>query len=38
LTRQAHHLLSQTQTGHVRWYAASIAAGTVIFIALAVFL
>jgi NADH-quinone oxidoreductase subunit L len=38
LTRQAHLLLSQTQTGHVRWYAASIAAGTVIFIALAIFL
>jgi NADH-quinone oxidoreductase subunit L len=36
--RRAHRLLSQTQTGHVRWYAASIAAGAVIFIALAVFL
>jgi NADH-quinone oxidoreductase subunit L len=36
--RQAHRLLSQTQTGQVRWYAASIAAGSVIFIALAVFL
>jgi NADH-quinone oxidoreductase subunit L len=38
LAQRAHRLLSQTQTGHVRWYAASIAAGSVIFIALAVFL
>ena len=38
LARRAHRLLSQTQTGNVRWYAASIAAGSVIFVALAVFL
>jgi NADH-quinone oxidoreductase subunit L len=36
--RRGHRLLSQTQTGHVRWYAASLAVGSVIFIALAVFL
>jgi NADH-quinone oxidoreductase subunit L len=38
LGRSAHHLLSQTQTGRVRGYAASIAAGAVILIALMVWL
>jgi NADH-quinone oxidoreductase subunit L len=38
LSRSAHHLLSQTQTGRVRGYAASIAAGAVIIIALMVWL
>jgi NADH-quinone oxidoreductase subunit L len=37
LSQRAHHLLSQTQTGQVRWYAASIAAGAVLVIALVVF-
>jgi NADH-quinone oxidoreductase subunit L len=38
LGRAAHHLLSQTQTGRVRDYAASIAVGAVILIALMVWL
>jgi NADH-quinone oxidoreductase subunit L len=38
LGRLSYSLLSRTQTGKVRWYAAGIAAGSVIFVALAVFL
>jgi NADH-quinone oxidoreductase subunit L len=38
LARLSHRLLSRMQTGNVRWYAASIAVGSVIFVALAVFL
>jgi NADH-quinone oxidoreductase subunit L len=38
LHRLAHHYLRQTQTGKVRWYAAGIAAGSVVIIALAVWL
>jgi NADH-quinone oxidoreductase subunit L len=38
LSASAHHLLSRTQTGRVRGYAASIAAGAVILIALMVWL
>jgi NADH-quinone oxidoreductase subunit L len=38
LHRLAHHRLRQTQTGNVRWYAAGIAAGSVVIIALAVWL
>jgi NADH-quinone oxidoreductase subunit L len=38
LHRLAHHRLRQTQTGKVRWYAAGIAAGSVVIIALAVWL
>jgi NADH-quinone oxidoreductase subunit L len=38
LHRFAHHRLRQTQTGRVRWYAAGIAAGSVVIIALAVWL
>jgi NADH-quinone oxidoreductase subunit L len=38
LSQRAHHLLRQTQTGQVRWYATSIAAGGVLVIALMVFL
>ena len=37
LSQRAHRLLSQTQTGQARWYAASIAAGAVLVIALVVF-
>jgi NADH-quinone oxidoreductase subunit L len=37
LSQRAHHLLSQTQTGQVRWYAASMAAGAILVIALVVF-
>jgi NADH-quinone oxidoreductase subunit L len=37
LSQRAHRLLSQTQTGRVRWYATSIAAGAVLVIALMVF-
>jgi NADH-quinone oxidoreductase subunit L len=37
LSQRTHHLLSQTQTGQVRWYATSIAAGAVLVIALMVF-
>jgi NADH-quinone oxidoreductase subunit L len=37
LSQRAHYLLSQTQTGQVRWYATSIAAGAVLVIALMVF-
>jgi NADH-quinone oxidoreductase subunit L len=36
--RLAHTLLSQTQTGNVRWYAMGLAIGAVVFIALAVLL
>ncbi len=35
---QVHHALSATQTGSVRWYAATIAAGVVIILAALVFL
>jgi NADH-quinone oxidoreductase subunit L len=38
LHRIAHHRLCQTQTGKVRWYAAGIAAGSIVIIALAVWL
>jgi NADH-quinone oxidoreductase subunit H len=38
LHRIAHHRLRQTQTGKVRWYAAGIAAGSIVIIALAVWL
>jgi NADH-quinone oxidoreductase subunit L len=38
LHRLAHQRLRQTQTGKVRWYAAGIAAGSVVIIALAVWL
>ncbi len=38
LTRAFHRLLSLTQTGRVRWYAAGVAIGAVVVIALAVFL
>jgi NADH-quinone oxidoreductase subunit L len=37
LSQRAYHLLSQTQTGRVRWYATSIVAGAVLVIALMVF-
>jgi len=37
-SRLAHTLLSQTQTGNVRWYAMGLAIGAVVFIALAVLL
>jgi NADH-quinone oxidoreductase subunit L len=37
LSQRAHHLLRQTQTGRVRWYATSIAAGAVLVVALVVF-
>ncbi|HET7371459.1 MAG TPA: NADH-quinone oxidoreductase subunit L, partial [Gammaproteobacteria bacterium] len=36
LMRGVHYLLSMTQTGRIRWYAAGIAAGMVAFVALAV--
>jgi NADH-quinone oxidoreductase subunit L len=36
LNRFSHLVLSQTQTGHVRWYAAGIAAGSVISLAILV--
>jgi NADH-quinone oxidoreductase subunit L len=36
--RLGHTLLSQTQTGNVRWYAMGLAIGAVVFIALAVLL
>jgi len=38
LSQRANRLLSQTQTGQVRWYAASMAAGAVLTVALVVFL
>jgi len=38
LSRRAHRVLSRTQTGKVRWYAASIAAGAVALVVLVVFL
>jgi hypothetical protein len=38
LGRLAYRGLSFTQTGHVRWYAAGMAAGAAVFIAMAVFL
>jgi NADH-quinone oxidoreductase subunit L len=38
LSQYCHQGLSQTQTGQVRWYAGGVAIGTVIFIAMAVFL
>jgi NADH-quinone oxidoreductase subunit L len=38
LHRIAHHWLRQTQTGKVRWYVAGIAAGSVVIIALVVWL
>jgi NADH-quinone oxidoreductase subunit L len=37
LNRWLHDLLQQTQTGHVRWYATVMAAGTVVIVALALF-
>ena len=36
-SEQAHRLLSFTQSGNVRWYAAMLAFGAVVFIALVVF-
>jgi NADH-quinone oxidoreductase subunit L len=36
LTRGFYYMLSATQTGRIRWYAAGIAAGMVTFLALAV--
>ena len=36
--RLSHVVLSQTQTGHVRWYAMGLAIGAVVFIAVAVLL
>jgi NADH-quinone oxidoreductase subunit L len=38
LSRLAHGRLSQTQSGKARWYAAGIAAGSIVFIAVVVFL
>jgi NADH-quinone oxidoreductase subunit L len=38
LSQRANRLLSRTQTGQTRWYAASIAAGAVLVVALMVFL
>jgi NADH-quinone oxidoreductase subunit L len=38
LAQYCHRGLSQTQTGQVRWYAGGVAIGTIIFIAMAVFL
>jgi NADH-quinone oxidoreductase subunit L len=38
LGRLAYGLLSQTQSGKVRWYAASLVFGSIVFIAVAVFL
>ena len=38
LTRYCHRLLSRTQTGRVRWYAAGVAAGAVLFVGLGVWL
>lgn len=38
LTEGANHLLVATQTGRVRWYAAGIAAGAVIFVGVAILL
>jgi NADH-quinone oxidoreductase subunit L len=38
LSQRANRLLSRTQTGQVRWYAASMAAGAVLVVALVVFL
>jgi NADH-quinone oxidoreductase subunit L len=38
VTRSCHRALSLTETGHVRWYAAAIAAGSVFFIACALIL
>jgi NADH-quinone oxidoreductase subunit L len=37
MNRWLHHLLHQTQTGHVRWYATVMAAGAVVIVALALF-
>ncbi|MCZ2076500.1 MAG: NADH-quinone oxidoreductase subunit L [Bryobacteraceae bacterium] len=37
-TEGANHLLAATQTGRVRWYAAGIAAGAVIFVGVAILL
>jgi NADH-quinone oxidoreductase subunit L len=37
LSRISHRLLSYTQTGRLRWYAAGIAGGSVIIVAIAVF-
>jgi NADH-quinone oxidoreductase subunit L len=36
LNRFSHRVLSETQTGHVRWYAAGLAAGSVIALAILV--
>jgi NADH-quinone oxidoreductase subunit L len=38
LGKLANNALSVTQTGKVRWYAAGIALGTVLFVAIAIFL
>ena len=38
LSELAYRVLSNTQTGRLRWYAAGIAAGTVLFVAIAIFL
>jgi NADH-quinone oxidoreductase subunit L len=38
LSQRAHDRLRRTQTGRVRWYAASLAAGSVVIIACVVFL
>ena len=37
ITRSCHGLLRLTQTGRIRWYAAGIAAGTVVALGMAVF-
>jgi NADH-quinone oxidoreductase subunit L len=37
LSRLFHRLLSYTQTGRLRWYAAGLAGGSVIIVAIAVF-
>ncbi len=38
LSQLGYHALSATETGQLRWYAAAIAAGSVLFVAIALFL